>query len=103
MDRYWKSLESAAGEGKTQAGEHKNWCELAKVDRGVLSRERANAARLGCTCGAVDRQDKEQRKRERNMERNRKKRNKKREKERGEEEEKQEFRRAMNQDPFVDC
>ena len=71
VDQYWKSLESAAGEGKTQVGEHKNWCELTKVDRGVLSRELANAARLGCTCGALDRQDKEQRKR--NM--NRKKRN----------------------------
>ena len=64
----------------------------------MLSRELANAARLGCTCGVLDRQDKEQRKRDRNM----KKRNKRREKERGEEEEKQEFRRAMNQDPFVD-
>ena len=98
VDKYWKSLESAAGEGEAQAGKHKGWCELAKIDRGVLSRELANAARLGCTCGALDKQDKEQRKRERNK----KKRNSKRERERRGQEDKQEFRRAMNQDPFVD-
>jgi len=43
VDKYWKSLESAAGEGEAQAGKHKGWCELAKIDRGVLSRELANA------------------------------------------------------------
>ena len=97
VDKYWKSLESAAGEGEAQAGKRKGWCELAKIDRGVLSRELANAARLGCTCGALDKQDKEQRKRERNK----KKRNSKRERERRGQADKQEFRRAMNQDPFV--
>ena len=91
-------MESAAGEGEAQVGKHKGWCELAKVDQGVLSRELANAARLGCTCGTLGKQNKEQRKRERN----RKKRNSKREKERREQEDKQEFRRAMNQDLFVD-
>ena len=98
VDRYWESVGAAAGEGEARVGVHKNWCELAKVERGVLSRELANAARLGCSCGALDRQDKEQRKRDRNK----KKREKKRDKKRGEEGEKQEFRSSINQDPFVD-
>ena len=97
--QYWQSAEATAGEEETQVGKHKNWCELAKVDRGVLSRELASAARLGCTCGALDRQDKEQRKRDRN----RNKRNQKREKKRGDEAEMREFKRSINADPFMDC
>ena len=98
MDQYRKSVEAAAGEGEAQVGVHENWCELAKVERGVVPRGLANAARLGCSCGALDKQDKEQRKRDRNK----KKREKKREKKRGEEGEKQESRSSINQDPFVD-
>ena len=65
----------------------------------MLSWGLANAARISCSCGALDRQDKEQRKRDKN----RKKRNQKREKKRGDEAEMREFKRSINADPFMDC
>ena len=99
VDKYWQSVEAAVGEEEAQVGIHKNWCELAKVERGVLSWGLANAARISCSCGALDRQDKEQRKRDKN----RKKRNQKREKKRGDEAEMREFKRSINADPFMDC
>ena len=83
----------------TQVGIHKNWRELSNVDRGVLSWDLANATRLSCSCGPLDRQDKEQRKRDKN----RKKRNQKREKKRGDKAEVREFKRSINEDPFMDC
>ena len=66
----------------------------------MLSRELTNAARLGCSCGALGTPDKEQRKRDRNKRKREKK--EKKEKKRGEGGEKQEIRSSINQDQFVD-
>ena len=57
MDKYWESMDATAGEAAVQVGIHDNWCKFAKVERGELSWGLANAAHLGCTCGALDRKE----------------------------------------------